>query len=416
MKELIETTLDSLANKGLEATPKNYAKEFYKKAEELNHEIEDLKKFYSILDELGHDEKKVVQEKNIKTATELIQILTKRVKKADISRFVNQMTTLMKPSINQELYDKIDEIVLELSNEPEKLLDNKTIELFGEITNERVRLDRQALREKSEDMKKLTHIITKYYDRSLIQSDDTADEIMNIRQEIESLELSTQSNREITTLQANLIDTIYKLENSIEKNKIDLIKGQHESCDLHQQIDALQEELAELQKEKNIDFLTGVMNRRGYTTAVAKIENEFNFFESKYAVVFYDIDNFKVINDTYGHECGDVILNIFATILKKLTREDDIVCRYGGEEFVALIHYNEENEVKRYIKRVKEIISQNKFIYNNEIKLKVQFSAGVSFRNKYDSYENSVKKADKLLYEAKHSGKNKIIFDDSIVL
>ncbi len=416
MKKLIETTLNSLAHKGLDATPKNYAKEFYTKAEELNHEVEDLKNFYKVLDTLGQDEKKVVQEKNIKTATELIQILKQRVKKADISRFVNHMTTLMKPSINQEMYSKIDEMILELSNKPEKLLEKRTLETVEELTNERIRLDRQALREKSEDMKKLTNIITKYYDRSLIQSDNTYDEIITIKGELEALELSSQSTRELTTMQANLVDTIYKLENSIEKNKIDLIKGQNESNDLHKQINELEEELIQLQKEKNIDFLTGVMNRRGYTSAVAKIENEFTIFQSNYAIVFYDIDNFKNINDTYGHECGDVILNIFATILKKLTREDDIICRYGGEEFVALIHYNDENEVKRYIKRVKEIIAQNKFIYNNEVKLLVKFSAGVTFRNKYESYEMAVKRADKLLYDAKHSGKDKIILDEGTTL
>lgn len=416
MKELIESTLNSLASQGLEATPKNYAKEFYTQAEKLGTDVEDLKSLQKIMSDLGSDEKEIVQKKNIKTATELISILTQRIKKTDILQLINHLSTLMKPSINQEMYEKIDKMVVTLSTQPEKLLEKRTLEIVENLTDERVKLDREALREKSEDMKKLTNVITKYYDKSLIQSDDTAKEVVSIKNEIEALDLSSQSNREITTLQANLVDTIYKLENSIEQNKIELIKGQTESSDLQNQIDSLHEELSELQKEKNIDFLTGVMNRRGFTTAVTKIENEYSFFNSNYAIIFYDIDDFKAINDIYGHECGDVILNIFATILKKLTREDDVISRYGGEEFVALIHYKDESEIKRYIKRVKTVISQNKFIYNNEVKLRVKFSAGVAFRKNFDSYEKSIKKADKLLYQAKHSGKDKIIFDDDTVI
>lgn len=164
-------------------------------------------------------------------------------------------------------------------------------------------------------------------------------------------------------------------------------------------------------KEKDIDFLTGIYNRRAFSVQVDKIENEYEIFKSKYAVVFYDIDHFKTINDNYGHDCGDTILTTFASILKKLTREEDVVCRYGGEEFISLVHYTNDEEIVNYLKRVKNIISSNKFVHK-DIKLKIKFSAGVVYRNKYPTYEDAMTQADLLLNKAKHEGRNKIIIDN----
>jgi diguanylate cyclase (GGDEF)-like protein len=414
MVQLIRKTLRSLHAQGIEPTPKNYAKEFYKQAKLLDKEVEDLKKFDKVVRSLDNEEQKLVYEKNINTATELLDILTKRIQKSELTSLVNHLALAMKPSIDQTVSPSIDALIKSLKKNPHQLFKTNMLEKIDDITFERVENDRKALKEKSEDMKKLINLLTKHYDRSLIQSDNTSEEITAIKEEVSALKLSDQSNREIVTLQTKLIDTLYNLENSIERTKIDLIRGQSESVALEKKIDELEKELQALQKEKNIDFLTGVMNRRGFTNAVAKMENEYSFFNSNYAIIFYDIDNFKVINDTYGHECGDVILNIFASVLNRLTRENDIISRYGGEEFLALIHYHDEDEIIRYIKRVKEIVAKNKFIYNSDVKLNIKFSAGTTFRNKYNSYEEAIKKADKLLYQAKHQGKDKIIFDNGV--
>ena len=95
-----------------------------------------------------------------------------------------------------------------------------------------------------------------------------------------------------------------------------------------------------------------------------KIEREYKAFESSYFLVFIDLDHLKKINDTYGHGCGDAVLSTFGSILKKLTRDEDIVSRYGGEEFICLVHYKNDLEIKYYLKRMKNIIEDNKFLYN----------------------------------------------------
>ena len=137
--------------------------------------------------------------------------------------------------------------------------------------------------------------------------------------------------------------------------------------------------------------------------------------DTQFAVVFFDIDHFKNVNDTYGHEGGDVILKTFAKVLQKETRENDIVCRYGGEEFVAVVHFNLKRELLKYLKRIKSIISQNKFLYKKD-RIQISFSAGTTLRSNYDSYKNALQKADLLLYEAKESGRDKIIIDDGTII
>ena len=416
MYTLIKKTLEELHKSDIDATPKNYAKEFYHQADQLNLNIEDKERLDEIIRSLTDLEKTLIKNNKINTATELVEILKDRVSESEILSFVTHITEFLKPSIDQKVFKDVEKLVDDLKQNPKLLTAEATLKKIARITENRIKCDREALVHKSDDMKKLTTLLSKYYDKSLIQSCNTSEEIGEIKQEIETLNLSEHSAREITSLQKQLVDTIFKLENSIEKNKMDLIKGQDECNMFEQKIKELQIELSEVKKEKNIDYLTGVLNRRGFESESTKIENAFNMFDSKYAVIFFDIDDFKKVNDKYGHDCGDVILKTFGTILNKLTREDDIIARYGGEEFVSLLHYNDEEEIKRYSQRVKEIITHNKFVYKDDIKIKLKFSAGISFRTRYDSAKEAIKKADLLLYKAKSEGKDQIIFDNGLVV
>jgi hypothetical protein len=100
-------------------------------------------------------------------------------------------------------------------------------------------------------------------------------------------------------------------------------------------------------------------------------------------------------------------------ILNKSVREHDIVGRYGGEEFVAIIHFNLNRELLQFLKRIKTIVTENSFLYKDK-KIKVTFSAGVAIRSSYPTYENTLQKADMLLYQAKENGRNKIILENGM--
>ena len=178
----------------------------------------------------------------------------------------------------------------------------------------------------------------------------------------------------------------------------------------------LDEQGRKLQEKVETDKLTGAFNRAGAELKLSDALQEKQKDGFIFSIILLDIDHFKKINDTYGHDCGDVILKTFSAVLRKMMRENDVICRYGGEEFVALISYKDEEEVINYIDRVKSVVVKHKFVYTSDIKLKVRFSAGVSYRNKYNSYEDAIKYADILLYKAKHEGKDKVIFDSGLIV
>ncbi|MGB5918474.1 GGDEF domain-containing protein [Arcobacter sp.] len=359
--------------------------------------------------------KKEDQKVNV-ISNELLNFTKSELQNIEILKFITYLPELLKPSIEQSIYHKIEEVVFELMKSPEKLDDESMINKLVNITNERVDLDRAVFKSKSEDIKKFISLLMKEYENSLLLSDNSSSKLEIFKNDLQELEISEHSNRELRILHAKLADLIYNLETNLDDSKVQLIKGKETCSKLEKNIAKLQDDLEKLKIEKDIDFLTGALNRRGYTSVILKVENRFVTFNSNYAIIFIDIDDFKEINDVHGHECGDVILKSFSTILKKLMREEDILCRYGGEEFVTLVSYTQEEEVYKYIKRVKEIIDSHKFIYNKDLSVKVGFSAGVSYRTKYNSYEDAMKYADILLYKAKHEGKSRIIFDNSKVL
>ena len=158
-----------------------------------------------------------------------------------------------------------------------------------------------------------------------------------------------------------------------------------------------------------------MLTRRAYDRYSKKIDDNYNRNKVDYAVIFFDIDHFKKVNDTYGHDAGDVILSTFAKVLDKSTRDLDIVGRYGGEEFISLLHFNDVKEIETYISRVKSIVTEHKFKYDN-LKIQITFSAGVTLRSENNSYSDAIKKADELLYQAKQTGRNKIVFKSGIIL
>lgn len=415
MVKIIKETLKVLSEKNLLATPKNYANEFYKQCNTSNIVIDDIVELNKLVKTLSYKEKKDLNKTKMISYYEISKILSTRFKDSEVKRFVHHLENFLKPSLDQKILKDIEKFIKELSLNPKGLTTDLIIKELSELTKTRITNDRNVIIEKSNDISKIASLLGKYFDSSLKDSENSMIELSKIKDELTDLNLSTSSQREITSLQSKLINTVYDFENTLEKNNSDLKKGQDSYKVLEDELKELKDTLKKVENEKNIDFLTGISNRRSFTDEVKKIEYKFFNFEQKYALVFFDIDFFKKINDQYGHNCGDSVIATFASILTKLTRVNDVVSRYGGEEFVALINYSEKTEIEKYIKRVKSIVAQNSFIYK-DLKFKIKFSAGVSYRDSYQTFDAALEKADKLLYIAKNSGRDKIVFDTDVIL
>lgn len=412
LKEIVKSTLSQLKIKELPATPDNYFQEFTTQAKLRNQEVDENDIFEYIIDKLTLQEQLKIQSENIDTFSKLALFLLKRAD--NLKGFAFVLNEILAPSIQYDIESDIEKLSVEIAKEPKKLLDRKTITQVRDITKKRILNDRKVLRNKTDDVTKLTSLMGKYFDKTLLESGNSSNEISSIKDEIESLNISDASNRELGILQSKLVNTIYDIENSMEKNKQTLLQNQTQFTQLQEAVIYLQKELESAKEENDIDYLTNILNRRAFDKEVDKIEKKHKMFGTSYAIVFYDIDHFKFINDTYGHDCGDAVLRTFAGILKGLTRQEDVLARYGGEEFVVLLNYEKEKELVKYLKRVKSLIDTSNFKYKKFHDLNIKFSAGLSFRDKYMSFTETIKKADELLYIAKNTGRNKIVMDNDI--
>lgn len=183
--------------------------------------------------------------------------------------------------------------------------------------------------------------------------------------------------------------------------------------ELKRKISLLEKEKEKLKKLVYLDYLTKVYNRRGlldngnrYFESLKKV----NYWRRKneirdLSVIFIDIDDFKKINDKYGHQKGDQVLKSFASFLKENFRKTDIIGRWGGEEFVVLLINVPYFLTKKKAETVRKKIEKSSFS-----KIKITASLGVVCYKKEKSLIDLLNKADKLMYLAKKTGKNRVVF------
>jgi two-component system cell cycle response regulator len=158
------------------------------------------------------------------------------------------------------------------------------------------------------------------------------------------------------------------------------------------------------------DQLTGLHNRRYLETHLRGLLDEAKANGRALSILITDIDYFKRINDTHGHDAGDVVLRDFASRLRRHIRGIDLACRYGGEEFVVIMP-DTELEVARHVgERLRECIADDAFAISSTISLPVTASMGIStLQSMDDTPLTLIKRADNALYEAKRMGRNQVV-------
>ncbi len=178
------------------------------------------------------------------------------------------------------------------------------------------------------------------------------------------------------------------------------------SCRVNNSIEAL-ENIQTVTNHANRDFLTGLYNRRYFFDHINEyIENEEH--GEKFAVAMIDIDNFKKINDTYGHDTGDKVIIHLADVLMSNTNYRDVVSRFGGEEFcVVLKNINRFSAVEIFDRLRREV--ESSVVYSDKKEpIRFTISIGVSLYSE-DGLEETINKADMMLYKAKNAGKNQVL-------
>lgn len=180
--------------------------------------------------------------------------------------------------------------------------------------------------------------------------------------------------------------------------------------------ETLMKELADLNDQITIDPLTSLRNRRYAEVIVNSKLNEIRSGGTTFGVLFIDIDHFKDINDTYGHDIGDLVLKMLAKTLMSNTRQHDVLVRWGGEEIIAVIvSPNIQTKLFMIAEKLRHLIRQSTLPLETGDNIQVTVSIGATVALAEDTVESLVKRADHLMYQAKKSGRNCVKTDIKIV-
>lgn len=220
------------------------------------------------------------------------------------------------------------------------------------------------------------------------------------------METDKSQIRDETPRMMNVEDEKFLVQWLVESNKQLAQRNREllvENLNLASQVEALQ-------KISFIDFATGIHNR-GYLQQ--RLDEEFSRSRrtgSSLSCLFIDLDDFKKINDTYGHLTGDRLLKDVAILLKSFCRREDVLVRFGGEEFVLLMSCTGRRKAKLAAERIRKKVEERTFDYG-DFKISITISIGISTLKKNDfkgvkSPEELIWSADRAMYEVKQHGKN----------
>ena len=225
--------------------------------------------------------------------------------------------------------------------------------------------------------------------------------------------------------QITLLDDIKRIKNELvlEVEKMRAIVRQKESQDqkaleaLSNQVDGLKRELDKARHSANTDSLTGVNNRKALDDCLASLVERNRVTSAPFALLMMDLDNFKQLNDTYGHTVGDRMLLAFAEKCRGSVRSDDFLARYGGEEFTLILPGASLRNATKKAKQLCKTVAASRYAADDgpgADVVSVTVSIGVSVFRKGDTATSLVERADQCLYKAKAEGKNRAVAENAL--
>ena len=210
---------------------------------------------------------------------------------------------------------------------------------------------------------------------------------------------------------SDVLDDVMRETRGIQLNAL---RSHNELSAMRQRVDESEREISRLQIELaqasemvRHDSLTGVLNRKGMDEALEREVARAKRHGGPLSVALLDIDNFKNLNDTLGHDVGDAALIHLAAVVRDTIRPQDTLARYGGEEFVILLPNTNLEDAKNALVRVQRELTKKFFLHEQE-KILITFSCGVAELTSAESPEDAVKRADSAMYLAKRMGKNRV--------
>ncbi len=218
---------------------------------------------------------------------------------------------------------------------------------------------------------------------------------------------NTEDVLELNNILEHILRETRVVQASTSRTHDELKKSRDVAINAERRIEELESELSHMSTLVRIDPMTQSLNRRGVEHEFQKEAARSDRNGGVLSVAMIDIDNFKKLNDKYGHMTGDEVLIHLVQVAKEELRVTDVIGRMGGEEFLILLPNTTLEDAVKTIARVQRGLTRRLFLNNND-RILITFSGGVALREPGESQESVMDRADKALYEAKRTGKNKV--------
>jgi diguanylate cyclase len=193
-----------------------------------------------------------------------------------------------------------------------------------------------------------------------------------------------------------------------QRSRDDLNAMKTRVSEAEREVTRLQNELAQTSEMVRHDQLTGALNRKGLEEAFDRELARTRRRKSPMCIALLDVDNFKALNDRYGHQTGDDALVHLTRVIREALRPHDTLARYGGEEFLIMLPDTELPDAANVLTRLQRELTKKFFLHQNE-KLLVTFSAGITAIGAEETRKDIIVRADAAMYQAKKAGKNRVV-------
>lgn len=412
ISHIIKKTFIELKNKGLQATPKEYKKEFCSIAKKMGLYTYECNEINSLHDTISKKNSEKIKELNISSMDELLIYIEKSMntslENTDLQALICVVSDALHPSLGSIINDEIDSFNKNILNNPEQLSKKDTQKRIHELFELRCELDKNIMSSKTKQLIKTLASVTKEFTNTLIATNNSNTKIMEIRKNIENINTESINDADISNIKNDMLTISKTFEDETKKFADKLEKDSSVISKMTKKIEQLETNLQNAKHDSVTDFLTGAKTRRGFDQYIKDIDLDFVDHNVNYSLIYFDIDYFKKINDEHGHDVGDTVLVTFVKLLLHEIGNEGEVFRFGGEEFISILPNKNSTEGYHIAEKIRGRVERSNFIHD-DIKLNITISAGVSQRSSCQNIENLITNADNLVYQAKQNGRNQIV-------
>lgn len=342
---------------------------------------------------------------NLKKTVEGISVQLIPAEKSDTSKIAQFLVMGLSPSIAPKMDDKTAILTQKLRDNPDYISHAEFEKEIKSAIVMRIALDKQSVDDMVKALDELLGKLSVQLIELITRSEHSTTEIREVKRDLEALD--SDKPKDFKTAHKRLYAIATALEEKVDILSHDLRTHNDKVVKMGEKIAALETDLALATQASREDFLTKLLNRRALEEAMGIKEAEYERYGRNYCLAMLDLDFFKSVNDTYGHEAGDSVLRAFAHILKDEARVNDTVGRFGGEEFSVVLGDTDLSGAKAFGEKVRGHIEDAHFMFQGQ-RIAVTVSIGIAQRTDYPSLAGLKVGVDERLYDAKDKGRNRV--------